>query len=453
MKKRTTKFWSLLLTLAVSFTMVFGSVGFAQAATAKETKAAFTKTGDYLYRNVTEPSYGSVGGEWVIFGLGSAGYDMSDAYLDAYQKTVESRLAEGYRGTPGVLQDRAITDYCRVIMAYTAAGLDVTDVAGYDLLEPFAGKERALWQNMSGPIWVLIALDAGKYEIPKLAEGTQFSGKPATQNTRQAVINYIVANQLDDGGWDVSPKASARVSTIDMTCMALYALAPYAKQPKVKKAIERGLENVADCQTADGGFLYTSKGGNYTSESCVWAIMALTACGINPYTDKRFIKNGNTVVDALMSFYDEKVGGFRHVNESTSDGYDATVNQMSTEQAYYALAQLYKTVPTKATLSKAVKAGSGKIKASWKKSMVNSDYVTKKSGKTATVSGYQIVCATDKKFSKNVKRVTVSGAKTLTKTVTGLKKGKTYYVKVRAYKTVNGKKLYGAYSAVKSAKC
>ena len=134
-----------------------------------------------------------------------------------------------------------------------------------------------------------------------------------------------------------------------------------------KEAIERGLQNVADCQTADGGFLYTSRGGNYTSESCAWAIMALTACGINPYTDTRFIENGNTVVDALMSFYDEKVGGFRHVNESTSDGYDATVNQMSTEQAYYALAQLYKTVPTKAALSKAAKAGSGKIKAQLEK--------------------------------------------------------------------------------------
>ncbi len=452
MKRRRTKILSLLLMMAVSFTMVFSSVGFASAATASETKDAFTKTGDYLYKNVAEPSYGSVGGEWVIFGLGSAGYNMSDAYLAAYQKTVESRLTEGYRGTPGILQDRAITDYCRVIMAYTAAGLDVTDVAGCDLLEPFAGKERALWQNMNGPIWVLTALDADKYKIPKLADGAEFSGKAATQNTRQAVINYIVANQLDDGGWDVSPKASARVSTIDMTCMALFSLAPYAKQPKVKKAIDRGLQNVADCQTADGGFIYTSRGGNYTSESCAWAIMALTACGINPYTDTRFIKNGNTVVDALMSFYDEKVGGFRHVNESTSDGYDATVNQMSTEQAYYALAQLYKTVPTKATLSKAAKAGSGKIKAAWKKSAVNTDYVTKKSGKTAEVSGYQIVLATDKKFSKNVEKVTVKSAKTLSKTVTGLKKGKTYYVKVRAYKLVNGKKLYGAYSKTLTAK-
>ena len=94
MKRRRTKILSLLLMMAVSFTMVFSSVGFASAATASETKDAFTKTGDYLYKNVAEPSYGSVGGEWVIFGLGSAGYNMSDAYLAAYQKTVESRLKQ-----------------------------------------------------------------------------------------------------------------------------------------------------------------------------------------------------------------------------------------------------------------------------------------------------------------------------------------------------------------------
>ena len=81
----------------------------------------------------------------------------------------------------------------------------------------------------------------------------------------------------------------------------------------------------------------------------------------------------------------------------------------------------------------------------------NTDKRFVKNGKTAAVSGYQIICATDKKFSKNVIKTTVSG-KSLSKTVTGLKKGKTYYVKVRAYKTVNGKKIYGLYSNVRSQK-
>ena len=179
-------------------------------------------------------------------------------------------------------------------------------------------------------------------------------------------------------------------------------------------------------------------------------ICALIACGVNPNTDKRFIKNGKSPIDALMTFYDEKVGGFRHVNEA-SGGYEPVVNQMATEQAYYALAFFYKSVPSQTTLTKAAKAGSGKLKATWKKAAINTDYVTKKSGKTATVSGYQIVCSTSSKFTKGVVKTT-AGSKALSKTVTGLKKGKTYYVKVRAYKTVNGKKIYGTYSKVLKCK-
>ena len=65
--------------------------------------------------------------------------------------------------------------------------------------------------------------------------------------------------------------------------------------------------------------------------------------------------------------------------------------------------------------------------------------------------GYQIVTASNSSFMKSVKKMTVSAgtAKTQTKTISGLTKGKTYYVKVRAYKTVNGRKVYGLYSSVK----
>lgn len=162
------------------------------------------------------------------------------------------------------------------------------------------------------------------------------------------------------------------------------------------------------------------------------------------------MKNGKSIVDALLTFHDEKTGGFRHVNKA-SGGFQPAVDQMATEQAYYALAFFYQDVPAKTTLSKTAKSGSGKLKVTWKKAAINTDYVTKRSGKTAAVSGYQIVCTTDEKFSKNVVKTTVSG-KRLSKTVTGLKKGKTYYVKVRAYKTVNGKKIYGQYSSVKTQK-
>ena len=78
--------------------------------------------------------------------------------------------------------------------------------------------------------------------------------------------------------------------------------------------------------------------------------------------------------------------------------------------------------------------------------------MAKKSGETYGGSGYQIVLAMNKKFS-NARKVTVSGTKNVSKTVSGLKTGKTYYVKVRAYKqTTGGSKIYGAYSTVKSCK-
>ena len=73
-------------------------------------------------------------------------------------------------------------------------------------------------------------------------------------------------------------------------------------------------------------------------------------------------------------------------------------------------------------------------------------------GKVASVSGYEIQVATDKKFKKNKKTVTIKKQKTTKTTVKKLKAKKKYYVRVRTYKTVNGKKVYSAWSKVKSVK-
>lgn len=464
MIKRKTKWLSMLLAVALCITMCFGGTGFAQAASYSKTKEAFEKCGSYLYNPKSAPTFGSIGGEWIIYGLGHAGYAMSDTYLKAYRQSVEAALEEGYRGVKGIFHDKKFTDYSRVIVAMSAVGMDATNVNGYDLTAPLADFVNVKWQGMNGPIWALIALDSGNYVMPKrtanYAYGTLTPEETDRQNSRDRMIDFILANQFDDGGWNLQPRDNGgsgynAVSDVDMTGMAMIALAPYQKQAKVKKAIDRAIAFLSKQQKKDGGF---QSWGTSNSESCAQAICGLLACGVNPNTDSRFIKNGNSVIDGLMRFYDEKVGGFRHVN-TASGGYEPVVNQMATEQAYYALAFFYKSVPAQTVLSKAAKSGSGKLKVTWKKAAIGTDYVTKQSGKTAEVSGYQIVCAADKKFTKKVKKVTVSASAltkisdgSLTKTVTGLKKGKTYYVKVRAYKTVNGKKIYGMYSSVKSCK-
>ncbi|MBQ7117984.1 MAG: fibronectin type III domain-containing protein, partial [Clostridia bacterium] len=73
--------------------------------------------------------------------------------------------------------------------------------------------------------------------------------------------------------------------------------------------------------------------------------------------------------------------------------------------------------------------------------------------KVSGATGYEVVYSTSNKFTKKTtKTVTIKNAKTTKTTIKKLKKGKKYYVKVRAYKTVSGKKIYGAYSSVKSVK-
>lgn len=86
----------------------------------------------------------------------------------------------------------------------------------------------------------------------------------------------------------------------------------------------------------------------------------------------------------------------------------------------------------------AIKSGH-KIKATWKKV-------------GGSASGYQIYWAKDKNFKKVVSKTTVSGQKKTSYTGKNFTKGKRYYVKVRAYKTVKGNKIYGAWSKVRNVK-
>ncbi|MBR3786193.1 MAG: hypothetical protein IKJ77_07295 [Firmicutes bacterium] len=76
--------------------------------------------------------------------------------------------------------------------------------------------------------------------------------------------------------------------------------------------------------------------------------------------------------------------------------------------------------------------------------------------KKVHATGYQVMVATDKKFTKNVKSAYVKGYNKTSKKMTKLKTKKTYYVRVRTYKTVkaNGKskKIYSAWSSVKNCK-
>lgn len=96
------------------------------------------------------------------------------------------------------------------------------------------------------------------------------------------------------------------------------------------------------------------------------------------------------------------------------------------------------TVKPKKTSIKKLSKGKKKFTVTW--------------AKVSGVKGYQIQYSSDKKLKKNNKSVTVTKQKTTKATVKKLKSKKKYYVRVRTYKTVNGKKIYSSWSKVKSIK-
>ena len=113
-----------------------------------------------------------------------------------------------------------------------------------------------------------------------------------------------------------------------------------------------------------------------------------------------------------------------------------TVQQQSTQND--TAAEQVNVAKPKSTNIKKIKAAKKAVSVEWKK--------------VSGVKGYQIQVATDKKFKKNKKTVTVKKQKTTKTTVKKLKAKKKYYVRIRTYKIVNGKKVYSSWSKVKSVK-
>ena len=271
----------------------------------------YKTTGDFM-GTLGTPTVNSTGGEWMVIGLARSGRTVPAGYYDNVVEYVKAKADANER-----LHPAKVTDNARVILALTAIGKDVTNVGGHNLLKGLDSMDYIQTQGINGPIWALIALDSHNYPT---------SGDV----TREKLIQAILDAQLPGGGWNLS----GNDADPDMTAMAIQALAPYYKTNEtVKAAVDKALEALSALQRSDGGF---GSWGTVNSESCAQVIVALTALGIDPAKDSRFVKNDLTVLDALASFY-VTGGGFKHVADKGRDG-------MATEQGYYALAAYYRFV-------------------------------------------------------------------------------------------------------------
>lgn len=304
--------------------------------------------GDLLINADYSELAGSPSGDWYTIALSRLGANESyGTYLSALKAFVESLYAQ-----PDGLGKVKATDLHRISLAILAAGGDplseVKNISGdsADLIADGVydrGRVSPLGQQgINGWIWGLIALDSMRYAVP---EGAFY--------TRDDIIVGIISRQLADGGFALG----GSISDPDITAMAIQALAPYYNSEKsytytsdvtgkqitatVRSVIDTAVSRLSELQLGTGDF------GNYgggSSESTSQALIALCCLGIDPFTDERFIKNGNTVFDGLMR-YRNSDGGFAHSVTDIDDGSGVRAgesNSVSGRQALCAMAALYR---------------------------------------------------------------------------------------------------------------
>ncbi len=295
-----------LLPLLLALVLLLSACGGQQ-------RSQLERTADYLENMVPEPGFGSMAGDWIVFGLARSGVEAPKGYLEAYCKNVEDYV----RSADGRLTENTYTEYSRLILAWSAIGCDPRDVGGYNLLVPLADQKRTEAQGVNGIIFAFLALDCGGYEIPENPEAE-------VQATRESYLSALLSCQNDDGGWSLGGGSSDP----DLTAMALQALAAYRSRDTVSQAVERALSCLEGMQEENGTF---SSWGSESSESVCQVIVALTQLGLSP-DDARFVKNGQTLEDVLLRYAQED-GGFAHLPNGDSD-------LLATTQAFYALAAI-----------------------------------------------------------------------------------------------------------------
>ena len=277
---------------------------------------AYKATGNALA--LKTPTTGSTNGEWLMLGLARAEHTIDSSSKDAYLRSVRSYINKNYSN--GKLSNDKSTENSRIILALTALGEDPqTFVTGNNLLEGYSDFNWTVKQGVAGPIFALLAIDSQKYTVPDYAK------------IRNDLIKEILDEQ-NKGGWS----ADGKTVDVDMTAMAIQALAPYYKtNSDVKDAVDTAISYLI-LQQNDATGAFPNADGELTAESTAQVIVALTSLGKNPAAEKHFQAGDKKLspIDGLMRFYQEN-GKFSHK-------LDADANDMATEQSYYALVSYYR---------------------------------------------------------------------------------------------------------------
>ena len=275
----------------------------------------------YIQSAVSAPVVSYLFGEWAVLGQARAKVPLSEAYIAAYYEKVVAYVkanigSDGILRAPDNKNTPVITDNERIILALTAIGKDPANVGGENLLKALQNKD------------IMKVTDTSNTDINGLVMGLLALNSRNYTSDTSWLVQAVLAQQNEDGSWSASADTKP-VGDVDMTAMALQALAPYYKDggnETVNTAVEKALNWLS------GKY----RSGYDSSESCAQVVIALSALNLDANTDARFTKTveGKTlsVLGNLLQYRVAENGGFKHQFA------DKAVNEMATEQALCAMA-------------------------------------------------------------------------------------------------------------------
>lgn len=432
-----------LLSVLLSAVMIFSAVvpfsalaetktlGLKEVVTAQvEAKADMLGAMNYLKASTPQ----TVANSYEVHKFAQAGGDVSE-YLTALESNLKANNGKIMARQQGETADSEnLVYYAVAIDILTILGKDVTNFGGYNVKQAFETFAQTN-KNVSNPYFYRCIVEACK------AIGND---KLARDLIDQMSKSYKVGSGLDNWGY-----------SCDNTSVYVATVAPY--KPYYQTNYNDALKLIASYKKNKGYCYQTTFEEN--ANSTAMALMAYSAAGDfdKAYEAYQLLKNFESDKNnGVFMAADWKTGAMTENQLATADALRAfsyfddacdqkikdLSNSDSTKPTQPApttkpeTAKPQSTTPAKTKVQK-ISTGKKSITAQWKK--------------VAGVSAYQVQIATNKKFSKNKKTFKVSKKSTKVK-IKKLKAKKVYYLRVRSYKKVNGKKVYSKWSTIRKVK-
>lgn len=436
------KLLSVLLSAVMIFSAVVPFSALAETKTiglkevvAAQVEAKADMLGAMNYLKASTPQ--TVANSYEVHKFAQAGGDVSE-YLTALESNLKANNGKIMaRQAKETKDSENLVYYAVAIDVLTILGKDVTNIGGYNVKQAFETFAQTN-KNVSNPYFYRCIVEACK------AIGNDDLAKALID---QMSKSYTVGSGFDY--WGVS---------CDNTAMYASSIASYKAQYQAN--FNDAVNVVSKYKKAKGYYSDDKYTTSENADSTAYAMMAYSVAGEfdKAYEAYQLLKNFESKNNGVFMAADWKTGILGENKLATADALRAlSYFDKACDQKIKDLSNSDSTKPTEPKPAPTTKPETAKpqsttpAKTKVQKISTGKKSITAQWKKVAGVSAYQVQIATNKKFSKNKKTFKVSKKSTKVK-IKKLKAKKVYYVRVRSYKKVNGKKVYSKWSTVRKVK-